>query len=284
MTTSASGSNWVKWSDIGHLDFTIGKDNVAGERPMDWKGWVYGIKKLGSKVVVYGQNGVSFLLPSGVVFGLQTIHRIGLKGKHAYCGTDFEHFFLDVEGRLYKVGEGIELLNYSEYLDTLGTSVVMSYDEQNRLIYICDGLVGFIYSIADKSLGTGPINVTGLGSQSGTLTICASSTISTPVFSICTDIYDMGTRKNKTIHSIELGTDQTEELYATIDYRVKKEEAFSTIAWSRVNPNGIAVIPCFGVEFRFRVKLLTYEYIELDYIKVNGVIHNYSYLDTYSRL
>ena len=30
--------NWVKWSDIGHLDFTIWKDNVAGERPMDLDG------------------------------------------------------------------------------------------------------------------------------------------------------------------------------------------------------------------------------------------------------
>ena len=33
-------ANWVKWSDIGYLDFTVGKDNVAGERPLDWNGFV----------------------------------------------------------------------------------------------------------------------------------------------------------------------------------------------------------------------------------------------------
>jgi hypothetical protein len=283
VVTLGSKGNWVKWSDIGHLDFTISKANVAGERPLDWRGWVYGLKKLGDKVVAYGQNGVSFLNPSGITYGLQTIHRIGLKGRSAFCGTDFEHFFIDVKGRLYRVGPTLELLDYSKYLDTLGSTVVMSLDDQNHLIYICDGLVGFVYSIKDKSLGTGPVNVTGVGSQSGTLYIAASSTISTPVFEICTDIYDMETRKNKTITSIEIGTDQTEDLYATVDARVNKAAAFNTLSWVRVNPNGIVAIPCFGIEFRFRVKLLTYEAIKIDYIKVNGMIHNYSYLDTYTR-
>jgi len=31
--------NWVSWSNIGALDFTIWKDNIAGRRPFDWKGW-----------------------------------------------------------------------------------------------------------------------------------------------------------------------------------------------------------------------------------------------------
>ena len=29
-------ANWIKWSGIGTIDFTISKKNVAGERPLDW--------------------------------------------------------------------------------------------------------------------------------------------------------------------------------------------------------------------------------------------------------
>ena len=294
MLTEGVRKNWVKWSNIGNLDFTIWKDNIAGERPLDWKGWVYEIKKLGNKVVVYGENGVSLLAPSGNTYGLLPIHRIGLKGRQAVAGNKKVQFFVDNSGKLFSIGETVmkasmfeasiypEKLDYSEYLASMN-DIVLSWDELNNLLYICDGLSGYIYSPDSKSLGSGPINITGIGAQGRVLYTAASGTIAIPTFEICTDIYDMGSRKNKTIASIEIGTDVTEDLWASIDYRLDKADAFATIAWSRVNPNGIAVIPCFGVEFRFKVKMTSYEYFELDYIKVNGVIHNYSYLDSYAR-
>jgi len=87
-------SNWVKWSNIGQMDFTIGRDNIAGERPVDWKGWIYAIKKMGGRAIVYGKNGVSALIPSENVWGLQTVYRIGLKGKNAIAGDEAIHFCL----------------------------------------------------------------------------------------------------------------------------------------------------------------------------------------------
>lgn len=294
MITVGVKKNWVQWSNIGHLDFTVWKDNIAGERPLDWKGWVYGIKKLGNKIVVYGQNGVSLLAPSGSTFGLLSVHSIGLKGKQAVAGNEKVQFFIDSSGDLYSLGETVmkaslfeasiypEKLGYSEYLASL-SNPVLSWDEKNNLLYICDGIYGYVYSADSKSLGAGPINVTGAGKQSGTSYITASATIVNPVFEICTDIYDMGSRKNKTISSIELGTDVAGDLWASVDYRLDKADAFSSLGWKRVNPSGIVPIPCFGLEFRFRVKRTTYAYFELDYIKVNGVIHNYSYLDSYAK-
>jgi len=283
MFTAPSKANFVKWSNIGEVNFTIGRDNVAGERPMNWKGWVYGLKKLGGKVVAYGQNGVSFLLPYKNTYGLQEVYGVGLKGKHAFCGTENEHYFVDKEGRLFKVADTLLLLDYSEFLNNLGSSVVMSLDEGSSLIYICDGIYGYVYSIKDKSLGVCPPNITGYSFQSGTSYVCASSTITSLPIELCTDIYDMGTRKGKTIYSLEFGTEASNIIYASIDYRNAKTAAFSRLQWARVNPDGVAVLPCYGVEFMFRMMMTTYEAIELDYIKVNGVIHNYSYLDTYSR-
>jgi hypothetical protein len=273
--TDITRTNWVKWSDIGSLVFTVGKDNVAGERPLDWKGYVYAVKKLGNKVVVYGENGVSFLLPTGSIFGLNTIYRVGLQGKHAVTGDESKHFFIDNSGQLWKLSDGLKLLGYSEYLSALNSSVVMSYDNLNNLVYICDGVFGFIYDVETGSFGKGQENITGIGFKSGVTYTAASSVISTDPFEICTDIYDLGSRAGKTIYSLEFGTDLTTGLYGAIDWRRDKAGSFTQTPWYTVSSGGRVFITAYGREFRFRVKTLTYEYFELDYIKVNGVADAY---------
>jgi len=290
--TEGVRKNWIKWSNIGNLDFTIWKDNIAGERPLDWKGWIYSIKKLGSKLIVYGENGVSLLVPSGNVFGLLPVYKIGLKGKQAIAGDDKIHFFVDNTGRLFSIGETAmksslfdssitpERLDYSEYLGTMN-DLVLSWDALNNLLYICDGLIGYVYSVDSKSLGSGPVNITGVGSQGNTYYISAPATIVNEPFEICTDIYDMGSRKNKTIHSIELGTDTIGDLWVAIDYRSDKASPFVSLSWHKVSPNGVTVIPCYGIEFRIKVKRTTYAKLELDYIRVNGIIHDYKFLYPY---
>jgi len=264
-------SNWVQWSKIGYLDFTIEKDNVAGKRPLDWKGWVYQTKKLGNRVVVYGENGVSVLTPQGVNWGLQTIYRIGLKGKNAIAGTDSIHYFVDREGQLWSLTEGLTKLDYSEYLASMFSMLVLTYDESSDLLYVCDGAQGFVYR--NGSLGKGPINVSGLGYQSGSLYVTAPATIVTRIPELCTDIFDMGTRKGKTIFSLEFGTDLTTVLYASIDYRRNKAVAFSQSPWYGVSEGGKVFITAFGREFRVRAKTLAYEYFEIDSIKICGIIH-----------
>lgn len=265
-------TNWLKWSDIGYLDFTISKTNVAGERPLDWKDWIYSIKKLGSKVVVYGENGVSVLTPAGNAYGLQTIYRIGLKGKGAVSGDDSVHYFVDNLGQLWRFSEGLEKLDYSEYLFGMIDSVVLSWDAANKFLYICDGSQGYIFSQDSGSLGAGPVNVTGIGSQGGVLYVVSPATIATPTFELCTDIYDLGTRKGKNIHSLEIGTDLTETLGAAIDYRQDKAAAFATTDWHVVDPRGMAYIPVHGREFRFKLKCDALEYFEIDSIIVNGEV------------
>lgn len=274
--------NWVKWSNIGSLDFTIWKDNVAGERPMDWKGWVYEIKKLEKRVVVYGQGGVSILTPVGTAWGLETVSRVGVKSKGAICGSDYTQFYIDILGRLCKVEKGIEILGYEEYLDSMTAFTKMTYDEMNQLIYICDGTSGYIYSIKDESFGEGPANITGLVRKGSSVYMLSLGAITMPAFNICTDIFDLGNRRNKTIQSLDIGANLTNDLYAAVDYRLDKKVAFATTPWVPVNPNGLAITPCFGVEFRFRVKTLVYEDFKLDYIRVNGILHNYSFIDSFA--
>ena len=264
-------ANLIKWSNIGSLDFTIGRDNVAGEQRTDWAGWVYDIKKLGDKVVVYGENGVSLLIPSGTNYGLNTIYRIGLKNKQSVTGNDAAHYFIDNKGQLFSLGETLQKLDYSEYLSAMN-SPVMSYDAEIDLVYICDGTLGYVYSPRDKSFGSGPVNITGISSQDGTLYAVAPATIVIPNFEKCTDIYDFGTRKLKTIFSLEFGVDLQTTLMASIDYRRDKTKTFAQTAWHIVNEGGLANITCNGREFRFRAKALNWEYFEMDYIHIGGEI------------
>ena len=265
--------NWIKWSNIGSADFTIWKDNVAGERPLDWKGSVYAIKKLLNKMVVYGENGVSYFLPIEKYFDLLTIYRLGLKGKSAVAGDEKTHYFVDTAGQLWILGETLELLDYSEYLADLGSNTVLSWDVKNSLLYICDGTSGYVYSPRSSSLGKGPVSITGIGSQDGLMCVVAPATIVTPVFEICTDIYDMGTRKNKTIFEIEIGTNIIGTLQVSIDYRNDFRAAFSQTDWKDVSKRGNCFLTALGREFRIRAKIENYEYFEVDYIIAKGIVH-----------
>jgi hypothetical protein len=287
MNVQHKKTNWVKWSEVGSLNFTISQTNVAGERALDWGGTVYDILKLDKLLVAYGDNGVSLLSPVEKVWGLKTITRIGSRCKGAVAGNDEEHYFIDRKDRLVKVGgQGLEILDYSEYLSSL-TNPKLFLDSEYGVLYICDGAYGFVYSTRSKSFGSGPVNLTGIGSKSGTLYTIAPEEIVIPKFEICTDVYDFGTRRTKNVNRIEVGTDLTENLEAMVEFRLSNKnnpgtvsvDNFSKSPWRLVNPNGIAYTPCFGIEFRFRFRSLIYEYFELDYLKIEGVIHGASYAD-----
>jgi len=161
-------TNWVKWSKIGSFDFTQDHSNVAGERPMDWSGNIYAIHKLGSGLVIYGANGISMMKPKDVFWDYKTVFTKGTKGKHAQINLkDQEHYFVDTEGYLWSLGEGFKRLGYREFLSTL-SSPVISYDEKNEMLYLCDGTRGFIYSLTDGCLTKGPVNITGCIYRNGT--------------------------------------------------------------------------------------------------------------------
>ncbi|MCK5605907.1 hypothetical protein KAR91_28680 [Candidatus Pacearchaeota archaeon] len=265
-------TSWIKWPRIGTTDYTINKSNRAGEMPMDWPGDVTNIRKLGSRVIVYGTNGISILTPAGKLFGLNTIHPIGLIGRDAFAGTDFVHYCIDNIGRLYKFDVEFKLLDYREYLSTL-TDPVLTLDTEENLLYICDGTTGYIYSPDSKSLGQGPPNVTGIGYQGGIQYAVAPAAIVTPNFEICTDIHDFGTRKFKTVYQLDFGTNLSGQLQAALDFKKKINGDFTTTSWVDVHERGWVKINRKGSEFKFRARLKTYEYFELDRFEIDVIKH-----------
>ncbi len=271
-------TNWVSWSRIGSLDFDIERSNEAGTRPMMWTGAVHEIKMLNNLVVVYGENGVSEMAPRDVHWGLKELSGIGIAGKNAVAGTDKVHWFVDKLGQLWQYADALMRLDYREYLSGL-TNPVLSWDESERLLYICDGTDGYVYSPDSHSLGKGPENVTGIRYRDDTTYIVGPANIEIPLFSLTTDIFDLGSRKEKTIFNMEFGTDVDAVLQAAVSYRVSHKDVFQQTPWVPVTQRGFAYVPCYGIEFKFHLRATSLKYLELDYMKINGVISGYSFLD-----
>lgn len=278
VTTSMGPSeNWVKWSQIGVLDFTITKNNLAGQRPLDWNGAIWCIKWLGSKLIVYGENGISLLTPINEAFGLHTISQQGIKGKLAVATVDSVNYHLTTNGHLVALAPDAQPidLDYSEYLSTLSASVSMNFDPYDQLLYLCDGSVGFIYDPVAKSLGAGPVNITGMAYRDGSRYIAAQAAISTPAFEIVTDIYDLGSRHGKTIVSIEAGVDTSVVLDVRIEYRHSKSSAFLITDWVALDSRGVRFLACYGYEFKFHFRAASAGFFRLDYLRINGVTHDH---------
>lgn len=276
--------NSIAWSNIGELDFTIGRDNVAGKMPIDWKGYIYAIEQLAQTniIYVYGQNGITQVSPSGKFYGRKLVSNLGIKGKQAVVNTKDAHYFISTNNNLYRIDGSniITKLGYSEFMALL-TDPVMSYDNYNKYIYICDGTTGFIYSIESEGLTTGPSNVTSIYYRDNFLYVGSPGTISIPDLLLVTDIYDMGTKKEKTIFEIMLGVNDVTGLELSIDYRISPNDLFSTIPYKPVGPNGIVKIPCYGREFKFRLRGTDIsDNFKLESITISGVIHGFSFLDT----
>ena len=284
--------NTVMWSDIGSLSFTKTQSNMAGQTPMEWRGYVFQIAKLGlNNVFVYGENGITKLIPAGIFYGQETLLDLGLKNKLAFCQSKKEHYFILNDDSFCKLNtkEGIVKLGYKEFMSTL-TNPILSYDNKNDNVYICDGTNGYLYSVANESMCKGEAEVTGVLYQDNVMRLFTlSDTTSLGDFELCTDSYDLGTRKKKTIFNIEVGTNYEGTLQCAIDYRNNKNDDFTTIPYMTINPDGVAEIPCVGVELRFRLKATLdstvgvppgIDTFKIDYIKVNGVVHGFSFLDT----
>lgn len=262
---------WVWTSRIGQMDFTDSDTGEVTKRPMSYNGVIYSIKKVGNQAVIMGENGISVMVPSGTTWALKNIHPIGIKGKNCAVQTVNKVVFIDNKNSLGIIteGQGLQFIDYSQYFELMSQNTVMSYDPSLDIIYIADGTYGFIYS--DSGLGQGPTNISGLGYQNDTLFATAPSQPLFDALNICTDIIDFGVRTEKEIYEIDCGMSVVVPLYACIDYRWSKAQEWFTSPWVKADYQGRTFhYNISGVEFRIRIKLASYEYVELDYVNVLG--------------
>lgn len=259
-----SKRNWVAWSKIGEASFVQDRTNEAGDRPMDWSGWAWQVKKLDKFVIVYGEKGITVMNPveqPASTFGFNDISQIGIASAWSICGNDNVHYFITSVGDLWKfTREGPENLGFREFLSGL-TNPILVYDEKNTRVFISDGSSGFVF---DDGLGGGYVSVTGITNDY----MVSPELLAGVPCSIMTDIVDLGHRGIKTISFVEVGTNTNEDLFVALDFRYTKDEAWRTSSWVRTNPEGVARAGISAVEFRVRLQQTVYDPIRIDYINL----------------
>lgn len=261
--------NWVGWSKIGEANFAIDLTNDAGFRPMDWPGYIYQVIKLDKYVIIYGSGGITAAYPvmePMPTFGFKNMLSTGIKNKTAVTGDEHIHFCIDILGCLYRISsDGITRLGYEEFLLPL-INPVLTWDVAKRRLYISDETVGYIYS--ESTLTGGYANLTGLYRVREILTAVSPDTLITEPVEICTDIIDFKRRGLKSIESMQFDAISELSLFASIDYRYRKQDEFKTTQWSQLNAEGVAHIRTAGVEFRIRLKGLDHGTFDLSYISI----------------
>lgn len=275
---NAEKKNWVGWSKIGEANFELDRVNDAGYRPMSWPGYVYQVRKLDKNVMIYGSGGVTVAFPvssPAPTFGFKDILGIGIKNKTAVTGDEFTHFFIDIQGCLYKYSsasrkeyagpEGLIKLGFEEFLLPL-TNPSLLWDADEHRLYISDETVGYIYN--EGTLTGGYANLTGLYRVNTVLTAVSPDELIADPVELCTDIIDFKRRGLKSIESMQFDAISEVPLQAAIDYRYRKTEDFKTTQWTPLNDEGVAHRRAAGVEFRVRLKGLYHGTFDLSYISI----------------
>ena len=277
-------SSFVGWGKIGSFDMTPDAANIAGYKPMPFTGVVRKVLPLNKYIIVYGEGGIVALAPGENTFGHRVLAKYGIMSRDAVYGNDDAHVFIDENGWLRKIGVDLQIteLGYQEYFE--GMNYVTNYpsilfDSNEGDYYISDGDDNYVLtpaglSEAYQSITSGEFIQ---GAFVGNILLPADGEEDDLNSSfITTNVYDMGYRARKTVESIEVSFDVAYEANldddilctVSIAYRNKVNEEWSVSAGVLCNHEGVARIPCSGVEFMFIVTFNDFTKINLDYITV----------------
>lgn len=173
-------TNFVTWTRVGggdllwplHLDEMLqGYTNVSdyntttkpmlleqmlgvnsGFMPIPSKGRIHRLLPLESGVVVYSANGVGFLYPANVddrpMFGYRHLLNIGIQGRGAVAGDDYEHVFMDYDGWLWKITNEVKptRIGYKEFFQPMWNSanMIITFNPDEREFNISDGNICYL--------------------------------------------------------------------------------------------------------------------------------------------
>jgi hypothetical protein len=283
------GKNWVGWSSVGHADmpmmvllhdeaisgqgitgahsskrplfFDQARKNEMGMRPMDWQGTVWNMKSLSSGVMVYGEDGVSALIPAGEpfpTFGLkEEIHRIGIASRSAVGGDQHRHLFLDANGTAWMVLADFTLqrLGYETLLEPLvGEDITIHFDPNRKEFYISSEDDAFILSESGLSkvpyLITGGYNIDkGSGSSFHVIKDLTSTTVDTNKGTGIWQSELVRLDTTQTIQRVEVVGKDNASIAVKFEFRNDISESLMTSSSVSLDDRGVAHLPLSCTEF-----------------------------------
>ncbi len=183
---SGFGENWVYWSNIGELDllryffpdiaasgvegdaavttlasrygstdrFSLWdlKKNQFGFMPMEWAGKVHQVKPMRDFVLVYGEGGVSAIIPHSEpqpTFGLEEqVLQVGISQRGAVGGDNKQHLFIDNTGFAWMIDSKLQLtqLDYREFFEPMleDDNLLITFSARDREFHIATEEEGYV--------------------------------------------------------------------------------------------------------------------------------------------
>lgn len=272
---TARGENFVEWSNIGDVSFTIGDANVAGFRPMPWNGEVYDVRTLSygkdlygkerEYIMVYGDKGIAKLKPADIGFGFELEAKYGLLNRSAIGGSRTTHIFIDQFGYLRKVSEkGIELLGYQEYMAPMASEDIrIVYNDPENEFYISSDSYAFVLSAA--GLTQMDQRISGGFTVGDDFVGIRSATVDDDI-TMVSDVLDFNIRAIKTITYLQISCKDDADL-SSIEasaYWKTSDTTWRQTPWRRVNKHGSVRIQASGVDFKIALRVKSYTTIAID--------------------
>ena len=247
------------WSKIGSADFAPWIDNEAGYRRCPYGGEVYHTRKLGDIVVGYSSKGIVAIYPvSSPVpgYGFKEFSNIGVINRGAVGTGLMNHIYVGEDYILREVTkEGVKELGYQSYMEELGNveDIIVNYDPANEDFYISNSSKTYLLSPNGLTeVMQHPSAVWRRDNESYMLP--DAEDLDKPY--LCTEVFDMGYKGQKTIFSMESDAMLVTGPEAGIDY-ANDLTTWHNEFYKPINNMGIAAITTAGNMFRFRLKFST---------------------------
>lgn len=254
--------------------------NEFGLAPMPWQGNVLHQRQLGDVMMVYGDGGITALVPGGPVatHGIrdpQGIGRtVGIASRSAVGGNIDNHVFVDAGGELWRMGPNLqaERLGYGHVLSgLLDEHIIVSHDQQRNEFYISgsDSNVK-CYVLTQSGFGKAPWCPTQVSfCEGGLVSILLGDTNNT--VSVTTNKF--GGKRRKQIDQITTVTLTSVDTNTTgwtvvVEYRFQKSKAFAQSAPVVTDSRGVARMNVSGLEFRLVLTHPNRTQVDLDGIEV----------------
>jgi len=259
------------------------KQNTFGSMPMKWAGKIRQIKPLGEGVMVYGDGGVSALVPKGDKVGLVEFTQLsaGVSNTGAVGGNEEEHLFVDNKGYLWHIDKSFKPteLGYKEFMfPMLGRDIVITYNpSEDGEFYICDDKRAYI--LTKSGLTEHGQQVTSIISTQGRTYGLGdhADAMADMEFRLATDT--IGQRNQTGLKHIQWvdimhevpefppSGNEAAKLMASVDFKFEAGKPFVRGTPVEVNDMGQAYVGVSGKDFRFRLSSTDYRDVNIDTIR-----------------
>lgn len=230
--------------------------------PIPWAGNILAIKALGNRIMVYGNRGIGYAVPTEQGWRTEQLASYGIDNRMAVAGDDNLHVFYCTDGRLRMIRDEYVISNlfYSEYLGTMTNPRILYQNLYGGYFYISDATTTYILSRSVNAngdavfvLSQGNAVVYSVCSVGETDTIIGTHGTYTTTFEVASHTLSFKRRTVSKIVAVGCFYEGCTDLEMYADYRYYSGDAWASTSSFPVNKEGFTYFPLETLDTRIHI-------------------------------